>query len=294
MVSVEWVIREVSDSGPLARLDLLAPARNGSEVKPWQRFDAYASRYDQARPAPPAAFLDLVIERAQAPRPALVIDLGCGTGLSTRVWAERSERVMGVDASASMIQQARRATEAGNVSYEVAASTQLPFDGGVADAVTCVQAFHWMDPAPTLAEIARVLRPGGVFAALDFDYPPAVSPKLSLAFVECVRKVVQASKLDAASLGTVRWAKTEHLARIRESRAFASCEEITLQSTEQGDAERFIAMATTLSDVGLALETQSREARRAVDELRAAARTALGDTSGTWTWTSRVRLGVRV
>ena len=40
-----------------------------------------------------------------------------------------------------------------------------------ADIVTCSQSFHWMEPEPTLAEIARILRPGGVFAAYDYDWP---------------------------------------------------------------------------------------------------------------------------
>ena len=35
-----------------------------------------------------------------------------------------------------------------------------------------VQALHWMEPAPTFGEVARLLRPGGVFAALDCDWPP--------------------------------------------------------------------------------------------------------------------------
>ncbi|MGH7866895.1 MAG: class I SAM-dependent methyltransferase, partial [Candidatus Dormibacteraceae bacterium] len=38
-----------------------------------------------------------------------------------------------------------------------------------ADVVTCVQAFHWMDPEIVLPEVARILRPGGVFAAVDYD-----------------------------------------------------------------------------------------------------------------------------
>ena len=41
-----------------------------------------------------------------------------------------------------------------------------------ADVVIAVQAMHWMEPVSTLAEVARILRPGGVFASFDADWPP--------------------------------------------------------------------------------------------------------------------------
>jgi SAM-dependent methyltransferase len=41
--------------------------------------------------------------------------------------------------------------------------------------VTCSQSLHWMEPEPTFAEVARILRRGGVFAAYDYDWPTSSS-----------------------------------------------------------------------------------------------------------------------
>ncbi len=50
----------------------------------------------------------------------------------------------------------------------------LTKEEGTAGIVTCAQSFHWMEPESTFIEVARILRPGGVFAAYDYDRPPTV------------------------------------------------------------------------------------------------------------------------
>ena len=58
------------------------------------------------------------------------------------------------------------------VTYAPGVSHRTGLDDDVADVVLAVQAMHWMEPEPTLAEVARILRPGGVFAIADADWPP--------------------------------------------------------------------------------------------------------------------------
>ena len=68
----------------------------------------FAARYDAYRPIPPPALLDLLCQFVQTPAPRLVVDLGSGTGLSTAVWAERAQRVIGIEPLEAM----RRTAEA--------------------------------------------------------------------------------------------------------------------------------------------------------------------------------------
>ena len=70
-----------------------------------------AARYEQTRPTPPPVLLDILTQLIQMPRPALVVDLGSGTGLSTRFWTERAERVIGIEPNADMRSQAIRQSE---------------------------------------------------------------------------------------------------------------------------------------------------------------------------------------
>jgi len=102
---------------------------------------------------------------------ALVIDVACGPGTFTRPFAPRVRRAVGVDLTPAMIEKARaeaaRARIA-NIEFVTGDVYALPFANGVAGVVACGYAFHHMtEPAPALAEMARVLRPGGRVAIAD-------------------------------------------------------------------------------------------------------------------------------
>lgn len=70
--------------------------------------------------------------------------------------------------------QAESETLAPNVDYleRFASNTGLAEES--ADIVSCSQSLHWMEPESTFAEAARILRPGGVFTAYDYKWPPVV------------------------------------------------------------------------------------------------------------------------
>lgn len=91
----------------------------------------------------------------------LAVDIGCGTGMSTRALTAVATQVVGLDVSAPML---RAAAPAAGVGYLQARAERLPLDSCSAGLVVTAAAFHWFDQARALAEVARVLRPGGGFA----------------------------------------------------------------------------------------------------------------------------------
>src|SRR5450631_415525 len=119
-----------------------------------------ATVYDRTRPTPPPVLPDILTQLIHTPQPSLVVDLGSGTGLSTMIWGERAQRVLGIEPNADMRTQAIGKIEhhpyATHIEYRegVAHRTDLP--DGSADIVTCAQSLHWMEPTSTLAEIARI------------------------------------------------------------------------------------------------------------------------------------------
>src|SRR5215469_3832071 len=137
-----------------------------------------ASSYDRVRPTPPPALLDLLTQLIGMPHPTLVVEVGSGTGLSTAIWGERAERVIGIEPNADMRQEAVHKVEdhpyAAQIEYREGVAHQTGLPDGCADIVTAAQSFHWMEPTATLAEIARILRPGGLFAAYDYDSAPII------------------------------------------------------------------------------------------------------------------------
>ena len=249
----------------------------------------FAAGFDTNRPAPPDVLVDLLCLEAQVERPRLVVDLGSGTGLSTRPWIDRADEVVGVEASPEMREQAEAATAAGNVRFVQAYAQATGLPDGSADIVTCSQALHWMEPEPTLAEAARILRPGGVFAAYDYDWPPIVHWEIEAAFEEMLRRLRVGRRPDGERM---RYAKEEHLERIKSSGHFRYAREIVLHSRERGGAERVVGMALSLGPLTVALQNGTEE-ELGLAALRETAQRVLGDREVDIYLGYRVRLGVK-
>jgi trans-aconitate methyltransferase len=112
----------------------------------------FISRYDGIRPCPPEELFRLLLSLAEARPPALVVDLGSGTGISTVPWSGRALRVIGVELNPEMLRAARRAP---GIEYRRASAQRTGLPEACADVVTCAQSFHWMEPEATIAEIAH-------------------------------------------------------------------------------------------------------------------------------------------
>lgn len=131
---------------------------------PKGRFSGLADVYARYRPGYPDAALDrLVAVCGGGP----LADVGCGTGIASRLLAARGVRVIGVEPNDDMRARAE-ATPSDGVPIEyrkgAAEATGLP-DGSV-QAVLAAQAFHWFDAPAALREFHRILRPGGWVALL--------------------------------------------------------------------------------------------------------------------------------
>ena len=250
----------------------------------------FAEGFDANRPSPPVAIVDLLCLEAQTERPRLVVDLGSGTGLSTRPWAERAEEVIGVEASPEMREQAEAATSAENMRFVAAYAQATGLPDAAADIVTCSQALHWMEPEPTFAEAARILRPGGVFAAYDYDWPPVVHWEIEAAFEEMLRLARVSRRPDG---GILRYTKESHLDRIKASGHFRYAREIVLHCRERGGAARIVGMALSLGPLTVMLRNGSTEEEVGVEALRNTADRVLGDRVVDMYLGYRMRLGVR-
>jgi SAM-dependent methyltransferase len=132
-------------------------------------FDSVADEYEQTRPTYPPALLDALPLDADA----AVLDLGAGTGKLTRVLAARYRDVTAVEPLAKMRAVLERVVP--GVTALPGSAERIPLDDGSVDGVFAAQAFHWFDQRVALPEIARVLRPRGVFAIVwnqgDDDLP---------------------------------------------------------------------------------------------------------------------------
>ncbi len=253
-----------------------------------------ASSYDRARPTPPPALLDLLTQLIGRPRPALVVDVGSGTGLSTAIWGERAERVIGIEPNADMRQEAAQKIKdypsAAQIEYREGFAHQTGLPDECADIVTAAQAFHWMEPTATLAEIARILRPGGLFAAYDYDAPPAIHWELDRLAQEMTMRLVALAQKRGLPENLKIWPKNKSLDPLRESAHFRFTRDVLLHTVEQGDATRFLAM---MQSNAFSQQFPLTDQETGFDRLRQAALQYIGSEPIPWYFSYRVRIGIK-
>jgi ubiquinone/menaquinone biosynthesis C-methylase UbiE len=152
-------------------------------------FDRWARRYDrswtQSLLFGPVQRSVVAVLAPRLPPSPVILDVGCGTGrLLKRFGAQLpSAGLVGLDRSAGMAEAAQRLQPA--LSIERGTAEALPHPDSSIDAVvTTISFHHWSDKPAALAEVSRVLRPGGLFALTDVsvdDLPSWPGPVWALA-----------------------------------------------------------------------------------------------------------------
>ncbi len=192
-----------------------------------------------------------------------------------------------------------------------------------------VQALHWMEPESTFVEVARLLRPGGVFAALDCDWPPSVGDADAEQAWHTARSTVadheremsgwtqsespprrapssspQSDDLrptpsgDATAAVTITdgvqfWHKGEHLRRMVASGQFQHCVEVAALGEELGNADRFVQLFKSQGDYQALRRRGLDDAALGVDRFSRDVAAILGPTERPFWFTYRARIGVR-
>lgn len=254
-----------------------------------ERFTGLADMYDGSRPHRPPYVRD-VVTRYLGRRPELVVDLGCGTGLSTLAWAKDAERVVGVEPNGDMIRVARGKTLE-NMEFRRALANSTGLAEDCADAVTCSQSFHWMEPESTLAEVDRILKKGGIFAAYDYDWPPVCGFRAELACQKLFDAVRELER-EFPDPG-VRWNKEKHLERIAASGYFRYTREIMFANSERFTAERFVAVAASRSNLRGLLEKPPGRLRPRWEEYERTMREIFGTEEFSVDFCYRMRIGIK-
>jgi ubiquinone/menaquinone biosynthesis C-methylase UbiE len=151
--------------------DKVAPPATTPDV---ERFGRWAATYDQSilqklyfGPIH-SRMLDLLMQEGPGKPPGCIVDVGCGTGRLLRAasirWPEA--QLIGVDPAKEMVSQANRLCP--GAAFKLAPAELLPLPDESADIVLSSISFHhWADQKKGLREIARVLRPGGLFCLAD-------------------------------------------------------------------------------------------------------------------------------
>jgi ubiquinone/menaquinone biosynthesis C-methylase UbiE len=208
-------------------------------------FDRVAGAYQRARPSYPAAAVEWVLEAAPGRR---VVDLAAGTGKLTEVLVAAGVDVVAVEPLANMRAELERALPL--VRALDGSAERIPLPDAGADALFVGQAFHWFDEGPALAEIARVLAPGGALGLvwnMRDDRVPWVA--------ELTRVLLGAGDVITESRG---------IARPFRSDLFTAAERRELPNPVEFDRERLRDWASSTSRIAVLPEA---ERERVLDDV---------------------------
>lgn len=192
-------------------------------------FHGLADTYASHRPGYPKAAIAFAIGDHQRGR---ILDLGCGTGISTRLVSQAVRgHVTGADPSSDMLTEARSATPSpSRIDYVAAAAESLPFTDRSVDLVLCAQAFHWFDRERALPEICRVLRPNGNLA-LVWNVRDPTADAFARAYDDIVARAQEARRAagfktpDARSASTLDpWLEVVAVERFHNSQVMTEAE----------------------------------------------------------------------
>ena len=136
------------------------------DANPAERvFGEIAELYDDVRPEYPKQMVSDVLEWSQLPANARLLEIGCGTGKATRLFAPYGHKMTCVDPSPGMLEVAiRSCVEFPNIEFVEAKFEELTLPETPFDLVYSAQAFHWIEPSRGLNQVATALRSNGTFS----------------------------------------------------------------------------------------------------------------------------------
>ena len=253
----------------------------------YERFLGYAKTYDEGRPQLPNKALEIL--KIYLNRDIdVIVDIGCGTGLSTEVCCKYANNTIGIEPSEDMLNQAKL-REDNKLKFIKGLGNNTGLKDNFADIVICSQAFHWMEPKTTIREIYRILKKGGIFAVIDADYPPAINVDLEKIYMDLHKK---ANEIDNTKSKWITQ-KSEHLANIKNSKLFLYSKEICFDNAEEYDKERFKKFILSQSSIQETIKNNYDSIKDNLENLDEKKKKIFKGESLKAIYTYRMRIGIK-
>jgi ubiquinone/menaquinone biosynthesis C-methylase UbiE len=216
-------------------------------------FERAGDDYERGRPGYPADAIEFLVQELNVGAGTRVLDLAAGTGKLTRQLVPTGAELVAVEPVAGM--RRKLVESASGVKALAGTAEAIPLADGSVDAVFCGQAFHWFDGDRALAEIHRVLRPGGGLALIW---------NVRDETVEWERRLSELMKRHQAEAPRKRWGRWRDA--FERTELFTPLRERKFVHEQKGDVDTMLARVASISFVS-ALPDEQRA--RFLGEVRA-------------------------
>lgn len=217
-------------------------------------FGKVAELYDEVRPEYPHQMVEDVLQWSKLQADERILEIGCGTGKATRLFAPYEYPMTCIDPAVGMLDVARRTcAQYPAVEFIESKFEEWPTPGDYFNLVYSAQAFHWIEPVRGLAQVARTLKNGGTFS-LFWHVPDRPDTALREALDDAYRRI--APKLGSPAVGvknTSLWPDV-----VRDSGHFTEVETSQYEWHIDYDADTWVRLLQTHSDHRV-LEPEQRD-----------------------------------
>jgi SAM-dependent methyltransferase len=213
-----------------------------SSKNPTGRFTGLAETYARFRPSYPSQAIDFIMARCGLGKECVLVDVGCGTGIASRLLAARGVTVIGVEPNTEMRCAAEETLDRGGaeptLSYRGGRAEATGLPAASADAVLAAQSFHWFEPVATLREFHRIVKPEG-WAILMWNERDERDP-VTAAYGDVIR-----TARDAAAIEGPRQTLAGNV--LRTSPLFHQAEQVTFHNQQGLDEDGVLGRAFSSS-----------------------------------------------
>jgi SAM-dependent methyltransferase len=217
-------------------------------------FQQGAERYERARPEAPPVAVDALVRVLEISERARVLEVGAGTGKLSRLVAPHAGSYVAIEPVPAMRTQFREALP--GIPLLSGLAERLPLRSSTVDAVAAAQAFHWFDAPRAIAEMHRVLRPGGTVGLLWNVRDE------SMEWVRAMTHVI-----DRYSGGGPRFRDSTWRSAWAQAPGFEPLEKLAFPFVQRLDRDTTVARFTSVSFVASLGESCYREAEAAIRHL---------------------------
>jgi ubiquinone/menaquinone biosynthesis C-methylase UbiE len=210
------------------------------------RFNGFAEHYDKYRPVPPYIIVEILMNYL-GKAPSLIVDLGCGTGLSTFIWQNCSKKVVGIDPNKDMIREAiikcNENKNFNNVTFQMGYGNDTGLETNSVDIVTSSSSFHWMEPESTLKEVQRILVDNGVFAIYYADSPSGIDWIVEKTYSELLYRIYTTLDNSREDKDRVKlWSINDYIDNMKKSGEFSFMKEIVVHSKVEMNSDKYLGL----------------------------------------------------